>query len=138
LVRRTPVLPLELADRPGLHRGHPRPHTTVDLGTTHPFGTVSAVEPSSLVTEQIASHFEGSSDLSGVGVEEVPVRAAGVEQDTGAVVGEAVEPEPDALIRLIRLLAASVGPFDTGAWRQARIWSCDRCRLRPRLRTSGG
>ncbi len=36
---------------------------------------------------------------------------AGVEQDADAVVAEAGEPERDPLDRLIRLLAASVGPL---------------------------
>lgn len=52
--------------------------------------------------------------------------------------GEAPEPEPEHLVRLMRLLTASVGPFDTLAWYQATIWSCHRHRVRPRDRTSMG
>src|SRR3990172_3525320 len=41
-------------------------------------------------------------------------------------------------MRLIRLLAASVGPLVTWAWCQATIWSRHRRRVRPKERTSGG
>jgi len=71
------------------------------------------------------------------GGEERPVGSAGVEERPDAVVGEAAESEGDAFDTLQRMIA-SVGPFETRARRQFTIAVCQRPRVRPRRRSSGG
>ena len=70
--------------------------------------------------------------------EQVPVGAAGEEQDAYRVVGEARHPKPMSWIRLMRLMTASVRPFETRDLCQAMIWSCQRRSVRPRLWASIG
>ena len=54
-------------------------------------------------------------------VEEGPVGFAGVDQGAHLVVPDASRPKVVRLTRLIRLLIASVGPFDTRVSCQATV-----------------
>ena len=70
--------------------------------------------------------------------EERPVGLADVEERAVAVVREASQSEGGAFDSLIRLLTASVGPLETRARCQLPMGVCQRARVRPRRRSSGG
>jgi hypothetical protein len=63
---------------------------------------------------------------------------AGVEQDSDSVVATRVRPNATRLIRLMRVLAAWVGPLLRWARCQTAIWCFQRSSVRPSERTSTG